>query len=161
MTLSAGLLAIACTGTPGGAPGTDPSPSPSPSPVVTPPATPSPSPVVTPAPTPGGSPSGVIVTFDVEGEQFRILVTRPDLIAHVQALLAGGEEGRIPSGLIVRGDSGVNEGWSWSIDPDSLEFADMTIEICDGLPSHIEDGTLSIERYCPWGAVVVDVEPAP
>ncbi|CAN5625520.1 hypothetical protein BH23CHL7_BH23CHL7_19040 [soil metagenome] len=102
-----------------------------------------------------------MVTFDVGGEQFRVLVTEAELIAHAQALLAGGEEGRIPNGVIVRGESGVNEGWSWSIDPSSLEFADMTMEVCDGLPSHVEDGTLTTERYCPWGAVVVGVEPAP
>ena len=146
--LAATLLAGACAGAPA-------APSPTPTPVVTP------TPVLTPAPTPGGRPSAVIVTFDVEGEQFRILVTDADQIRHVQQLLEGGEEGRIPNGLIVRGETGVNEGWSWSIDPASLEFADMTIEVCDGLPSHVEDGTLAGERFCPWSAEVISVEPAP
>ena len=169
------MLAAACTGQPAGSPSVTPvggSPSPQPTPVVDPVVTPSPTPIVTPAPTlpptPSAPPSapptgstGVVVTFQVEAEQFRILVTEQELIAHVQQLLAGGEEGRIPSGVIVRGETGVNEGWSWSIDPQSLEFADMTIEICDGLPSHIEDGTLTTERYCPWGAQVIDVQPAP
>jgi hypothetical protein len=36
----------------------------------------------------------------------------------------------------------------------------MTIEVCDGLPSHVQDGTLAGDRYCPWGAEVVDIEPA-
>jgi hypothetical protein len=167
MSMSRGGLAMAalvtvfvaaCTGAaPGGGDPATPSPRPSPT------LGPSPTPVVTPAPspTPGGNPSGVIVTFRVVDEEFRILVTNPQHVVHVQELLAGGEEGRIPSGLIVRGETGVNEGWSWSIDPDSLEFADMTIEVCDGLPSHVEDGTLEGERYCPWGAQVVDVQPAP
>jgi hypothetical protein len=138
-----------------------PAPTPPATPVITPAPTPSATPVVTPAPTPRPSPSGVVVTFRVEAEQFRVLVTRPDLIAHVQGLLAGGEEGRIPNGLIVHGQAGVNEGWSWSIDPDTLEFADMAMEVCDGLPSHVEDGTLPSDRYCPWSAVVVDIRPAP
>ncbi len=102
----------------------------------------------------------MVVTFRVVEEQFRLLVTDADQIEHVRELLAGGEEGRIPNGVIVRGETGVNEGWSWHIDPDSLEFADMTIEVCDGLPSHVEDGTLTSDRYCPWSARVIDVQPA-
>jgi hypothetical protein len=117
-------------------------------------------PTPSPVPTPGKSPSGVVVTFRVVEEQFRLLVTDADQIEHVRELLAGGEEGRIPNGVIVRGETGVNEGWSWHIDPDSLEFADMTIEVCDGLPSHVEDGTLTSDRYCPWSARVIDVQPA-
>jgi hypothetical protein len=146
------LIAIAC-----GAPALTPSPAPTPSP--TPATTPTLVPSPTPVPTPSSPPSGVIVTFRVVDEVYRILVTDPGQISHVEDLLAGGEEGRIPNGLIVRGETGVNEGWSWSIDPSSLEFADMTTEVCDGLPSHVEDGTLTSERYCPWSAEVIDIAP--
>lgn len=143
--LLVGLLA-ACAGAPA------PSASPTPTPVT--------DPTISPAPSPSQSPSGVIVTFDVEGEEYRVLITDAQLIAHAQALLAGGEERRIPNGLIVRGEPGVNAPWSWHIDPASLEFADMTIEVCDGLPSHVEDGTLATDRFCPWGAQVIDIAPA-
>ena len=129
---------------------------PGPTPTQTPrPATPSP--VTTPAATPSGA---VIVTFDVEGESYRILLTDTADIAIARQLLAGEEAPNIPSGLILRGETGVNEGYSWSIDPESVEFADITIEVCDGLPSHVQDGTLAGDRYCPWGAEVVDIEPA-
>jgi hypothetical protein len=37
----------------------------------------------------------------------------------------------------------------------------MTIEVCDGIPSDVEAGVVTSERYCPWSAVVVAVEPAP
>lgn len=166
------LAAIGCGGTPvgsptaapTGSPGTDPTGSPSAPPTVAPsePATPSPAPSASPSGSPSGSPSaGVVVTFKVVEEEYRILLTDATLIAHAQALLAGGTEMRIPSGLIVRGEPGVNAPWSWHIDPDSLEFADMTMEVCDGLPSHIEDGTLAGDRFCPWSAEVVAIEPAP
>jgi hypothetical protein len=132
-----------------------PSPSPSPTP------SPSPSPSPSASPSPSGSPSGgVIVTFRVVDEEYRILVTRADLVAHAQALLDGSDEATIPNGLIVRGDPGINAPWSWHIDPDSLEFADVTMELCDGLPSHVEDGTLAGDRFCPWGAEVIAVEPS-
>ena len=125
---------------------------------ATPAATASPPPSPSPSQTPG---AGVVVTFRVVGEEYKVLITDAALIAHAQDLLAGGEQRRIPSGLIMRGDPGVNAPWTWHIDPDSLEFADMTMEICDGLPSHIEEGTLTIDRYCPWSAEVIAIDPAP
>ncbi|HVM31299.1 MAG TPA: hypothetical protein VM305_11095 [Candidatus Limnocylindrales bacterium] len=176
VTVSGALLVLivaACGGAVAPTPAPSPSPNvtpepppvtPAPTPIVTPDPTPritpSPSPLVTPPPTPVVTPNGVIVTFRVVDEQFRMLLTNPDHIQHVRGLLAGGEEGAIPNAVIVRGETGVNEGWSWSLDPETLEFADMTAEVCDGLPSHIEDGTLQTERYCPWAAEVVDVQPA-
>lgn len=91
-------------------------------------------------------------------EEYRILLTDPADIDIALRLLDGEEAPRIPNGLIVRGETGVNVGWSWSIDPDSIEFADVTMELCDGLPSHVEDGTLTGDRYCPWGAELIAIE---
>ena len=100
----------------------------------------------------------VIVTFQVGSEQYRILLTDPANIDNARRLLAGEEVPPIPNGLVVRGDPGVNAPWSWHIDPDSLEFADVTTEVCDGLPSYVEDGSLTGDRFCPWSAEVVSVE---
>jgi len=108
---------------------------------------------------PPASPGGVVVTFQVGEEQYRIRLTDPADIAIARRLLAGDEAPRIPNGLIVRGDDGgVNTGYSWHIDPDSVEFADMTTEVCDGLPSYVEDGTLTGDRFCPWSAEVIAVD---
>ena len=38
------------------------------------------------------------------------------------------------------------------------ELADMTIVVCDGLPSFAEDGTVTSDQHCPWSAEVVTVE---
>ena len=92
-------------------------------------------------------------------EQFKIELATPELQEHARQLLAGEEVAAIPNGVVVRDDPGVNAPWSWHIDPASLEFADMTIEVCDGLPSHVEDGTVTSDRYCPWSAKVVAVAP--
>jgi hypothetical protein len=97
----------------------------------------------------------------VGAEQYRILLTDANDVAIAQRLLAGDDTApKIPNGLIVRGDSSVNEGWSWSIDPASLEFADMTTEVCDGLPSYVEDGSLTSQYFCPWSAKLIDLSPA-
>lgn len=100
-----------------------------------------------------------VATFEVAGVQtYKIELATAELIQHVKELMAGSEEGRIPVGMIVRDDPGVNAPWSWHIDPASLEFADATIEVCDGLPEYVEDGTLTSDTYCPWSAEVVALE---
>ena len=100
------------------------------------------------------------MTFEVnEGERFRVLLTDPADQAVANQLLAGGEGPDIPNGRIVH-QTGVNEGWSWSLDPDDFEFADVTTEVCDGEPSDVESGALTSDRYCPWSARVVEIEPA-
>jgi ABC-type enterochelin transport system substrate-binding protein len=102
---------------------------------------------------------GVIVTFRVaDQEQYKIQLTDPADIATAQKLLAGEEAPKIPNGVIVYGDPGVNEGYSWHIDPESLEFADFTTEVCDGLPSDVEQGILTSDRYCPWAAEVIAID---
>ncbi len=107
------------------------------------------------------SPSaGMVVTFEVnDGERFRVLLIDPADQAIALKLLDGGEGPDIPNGRIVR-DTGVNEGWSWSLDPADFEFADLTTEVCDGEPSDVESRTLTSDRYCPWSARVVEIEPA-
>ena len=107
--------------------------------------------------TPGGP---TVATFEVAGVQtYKIELATPALIEHAKELLAGTtEEGRIPVGVIVRDDPGVNAPWSWHIDPSTLEFADATTEVCDGLPEYVEDGTLTSDYYCPWIAEVIAIE---
>jgi len=113
------------------------------------------------APTAAPSSGPVVVTFEVAGdERYRILLTHPDDIAIARQLLAGEEAPGIPNGLVVR-ETGVNAGYTWSIDPDDIEFADTTIEVCDGIPSDVEAGLVTSERYCPWSAEVVGIDPAP
>ena len=103
--------------------------------------------------------SPIVVTFEVVDERFKVLLTDPADIRTARRLLDGEDAPSIPNGRIVR-ETGVNEGYSWSLDPADLEFAELTVEVCDGLPSDVELGVISGERYCPWSAVVIDIEPA-
>lgn len=108
----------------------------------------------------GCVPTGpTVATFEVAGgpQTFKVELATPELIEHVKELMAGSEEARIPLGRIVRDDPGVNAPWSWHIDPATLEFADATIEVCDGLPEYVEDGTLTSDTYCPWSAVPIEI----
>jgi len=123
------------------------------------------SPGASPSPSPSPSPSAgagaVVVTIRVGDETYRILLTDPADIAVARDLAAGKEAPRIPNGKVVRGnDGGVNTGYHWHIDPQDFEWADFTVEVCDGLPSHVEKGTITSDRFCPWSAEVVGLEPA-
>lgn len=107
-----------------------------------------------------GQPDGpVVVTFEVVDQRFKVLLTEPADIDTARRLLAIEDVPSIPNGRVLR-ETGVNEGYSWSLDPNDIEFADVTIEVCDGLPSDVEEGVISGDRYCPWSAVVVAVDPA-
>jgi hypothetical protein len=104
----------------------------------------------------------VVVTFEVAGgERFRVLLTDPADIEVADRLVAGEDAPSIPNGRVVRGETGVNEGFTWSLDPADFEFADVTIEVCDGVPSDVEQGLVTSDRFCPWSAVIADIQPAP
>ena len=101
----------------------------------------------------------VVVTFRVaDVEEYRIRLTDPADIEIARKLLAGEEAPRIPNGVVVRGDPDVNVGYTWHIDPESVEFADITVEVCDGLPSDVEKGIITSDRYCPWSAEVIAID---
>jgi hypothetical protein len=48
--------------------------------------------------------------------------------------------------------AGVNDPWSWHLDPASVEFADATIATCDWPPSFVESEEITSPYYCPWSA---------
>lgn len=162
--LATPLLVVACSTGGAGSSALDPTRTPEASSPVTPEATPTGTPSGSPSPSPS-RPAGtdaVVVTIRTAGdEEYRILLTEPEDIAIAEALQAGEEAPPIPNGMIVRGgDGGVNVGYSWHIDPNSVEFAEFTVELCDGRPSYVEEGSLTGERFCPWSAEVVALEPA-
>jgi len=100
-----------------------------------------------------------VARIEVAGkETYKIELDTPELVDHARDLLAGGEDGRIPNGVVVRDSPSVNAPWSWHIDPATLEWADMTTEVCDGLPSDVQDGLITSDRYCPWIATVVAID---
>jgi hypothetical protein len=103
-------------------------------------------------------PANPVATFQVVDETYKIELATPELVAHAQALLDGEDVASIPNGTVVRDDPGVNAPWSWHIDPATLAFADVTIEVCDGLPSYVEDGTVTSDQYCPWSAKIVGID---
>jgi hypothetical protein len=98
-----------------------------------------------------------VFELQVVDETFRIGVDDPVQIDSFAARLAAGVEGTL-TGELVRGSGGVNQPWSWHLDPATVRVADLTTEVCDGRPSMVEEDldywVDTVERYCPWGARV-------
>ncbi len=115
-------------------------------------------------PTAAGLKGGVLASFEVEGERFKVWVTKPETIQQILDLKEGKSTANIPNGRIARG-SGLgnhNAPWSWHLDAQEIAMADVTIEVCDGKPSyveeHLDEYVNTVERYCPWAAKLVDVQ---
>lgn len=114
----------------------------------------------------GGSPTapdfglsgGVLATFTVSGESFRVFVTRRSTIDALFALQRNGGASAFPNGTIRRGTGagGHNAPYTWHLDPAEIEIVDLAIEVCDGRPSYVQEHRDEyvdvIGRYCPWGA---------
>ncbi len=102
-------------------------------------------------------------TFVVQvvGEQFRVRIHDEDEIAEARALLQSGDSLNL-SGRILRGNGGFNTGYSWHLRPETVEFTDLTMELCDGRPSFVEANVDyfvdTVEVYCPWGVRVISEE---
>jgi hypothetical protein len=106
---------------------------------------------------------GVVATFDVVGERFRVWVTNPQTIQQIFDLRDGTSQATIPNGRLLRGPGRRrhNAPWHWHLDPQEIEMAENAIELCDATPSFVESNRNEfieqVGRYCPWSAQLVNV----
>lgn len=107
---------------------------------------------------------GLLASFQVGEESFRVWITNPATIQQVLDLEVGASTASIPTGRILDGPGtgDHNAPWTWHLDPEDIEMADFTIEVCDATPSYVEDNKREfidvVLRYCPWSAELASVE---
>ena len=105
---------------------------------------------------------GILVSFDVLGENYNIFITNEETIEDVFAVQRGESNALIPSGRLIKGSVQYNEPWSWHIDSEDIHMAEVTIELCDGKPSQVEaqlDYWVDVvQRFCPWSARILKIE---
>lgn len=105
---------------------------------------------------------GILVTFDVVGQTYRIFITNQKTIDQVFAVQRGESRATIPSGRLVRGAVWYNQPWSWHIDSEDIGMAEVTIELCDGTPSQVEENldywVDTVRVFCPWSAKIVEIK---
>ncbi len=101
-------------------------------------------------------PLGAYFTVDVEGERFKMFVTETETLRLARENLQGKNQ-HFPIGTIQFGHAGYNQPWSWSLVPATIRMTEAAIEVCDGLPSYVNEHVGEYVRvgYCPWGAKIV------
>jgi hypothetical protein len=99
--------------------------------------------------------------FDASGaEDFIAKTADPELINKITAEMQNPLDQRFLHihGRIDRGNDGYNQDWSWHFIPGEWDLAEMSIEVCDGTPSYVEehlDEWLSMQdSFCPWDSYV-------
>jgi pimeloyl-ACP methyl ester carboxylesterase len=106
-----------------------------------------------------GTPSETFVV-DVVGERFSVRATDGE----TKRLMVQNYEGKNSmhiTGKLAQGDGGFNSPWPWHLEPDSVRMAEVSIELCDGRPSLIEEDLdywiETVGSYCPWSSDVIEV----
>lgn len=99
-------------------------------------------------------------TIGVVGQQFTLRATDTETI---QQLIDNhnGKNNFHVTGTLVKGDGGFNSPWSWHLDPSSVRMAEVSVELCDGTPSFVEENLDywldTVHTYCPWSSKVVSI----
>jgi hypothetical protein len=104
------------------------------------------------------APMSAIFVVEVVDERFKVLLTRAETIQQARELMESGES-RVLMGRLAAGDGGFNLGYDWHLEPESVGFHDVAMELCDGLPSHVEENVQywlgTVGTYCPWSSRIV------
>ena len=83
------------------------------------------------------------------------------LIAQLEAQLKLSASNRrlFPIGNIAAGNGGHNAPWRWHYVPNEWELTEVSIELCDGNPTLIEEDLdywlTTVKTFCPWGGYVL------
>ena len=99
-------------------------------------------------------------TIEVSGEKFMVRSSDGTTISQLIENYNGKNNMHV-TGELVRGDGGFNQPWSWHLDPATVRMADVSIEVCDGRPSMVQEdleywlGTVG--SFCPWSSKVVGI----
>ena len=96
-----------------------------------------------------GQPKLAYFLVQVQNESFVLAVVDARAIQDAIDCLEGRKR-LIPNGEVAPGDGGFNTGWGWHLKPETVRFAEVAMEVCDGKPSDV--GNITSRRYCPWTA---------
>lgn len=102
-------------------------------------------------------PDGVQFVFrdPVTQDVVRLRITNAEGLAQAEDLLGSGTA-MWALGTPKRGDGGFNAPWTWHIDPETVTFAEVTIEACQTAMSMIDDDLdywIDFGQVCIWGVV--------
>ena len=99
------------------------------------------------------SPSGAL-------QHFVFRLDDPDKVEQARHILTSGEELRVHvQGTVIPKAADYNPGWGFHLDPASIGFFEMQIEVCDANASYVErhldevgGSFLPNSFWCPWSS---------
>ncbi len=128
-------------------------------------------PAETGAPSPAAATEPVYFTMTTVGsrEPLVIKLTDPGKIEHARRIISGKETSRTHvMGRIIKRPAPYNPAYGFHLDPNTIDFFEMAIEVCDATLSYVEDhldeacgAFLPGCFFCPWSSRLVAEVPAP
>lgn len=104
---------------------------------------------------------GALITFQVGAEAIALWITNDAFIDEAKAQ-AGSGKARVALFERVIDGQDCDDNWTFHVDPARVQWADNTIELCDGRPSDVERDTprwiADVKSYCPWKSTVASVD---
>ena len=102
------------------------------------------------------------IVFPPSRDTFVIALSDPQRIAEARRIEQGLETRRIHVlGVITTTAADYNPGWSYHYEPDTIEFFETAIEVCDASPRYVEAHLAEVggsflpgRRWCPWSSRV-------
>ena len=98
-----------------------------------------------------------------EADTFVIALADPATIAEARAMVSGEAPSKHVTGLVVAESAPYNKPWSFHLDPASISFFEMSIEVCDAATTYVEEhlgevggAFLPGRRWCPWSSRVIE-----
>jgi len=97
---------------------------------------------------------------DVSGQEFVFQLTDPDKIQQALDILSGNETEKVHViGKIVKRKAPYNPQWDYFLNPDSISFFAVAIEVCDATMQYVDDhldeacgAFLPGCMWCPWSS---------
>jgi hypothetical protein len=95
--------------------------------------------------------------------EFVMEINDADRVAHARRILSGEETSRVHvHGRIIKRPQPYNPHYSFHLDPPTIDFFEVAIEVCDASAQYTEDhldeaggAFLPGTHWCPWGSRLV------
>ncbi|PRY00758.1 calmodulin [Allonocardiopsis opalescens] len=95
--------------------------------------------------------------------EFVFKLTDDARIAHARRIVSGEETERVHvHGRIIKRQMPYNPRWDFSLDPDTVDFFEVAIEVCDANTQYVNDhldeaggAFLPGGHWCPWSSRVI------
>ncbi|WP_229884281.1 BP74-related protein [Roseobacter sp. MH60115] len=98
--------------------------------------------------------------IDVAKKPFVVKLVSESQIRTARRILSGEETKSVHvQGTIVPSTASYNPGWSYHLDPTSVDFFEFAIEVCDSASDYVEENLADVggaflpgNHWCPWSS---------